>query len=98
MSRDDAPHLIDALRPDDAPALLARSITHALRQPLALIVGYAELLAAESDEGTRALLLAELRRAADRLAGSLARLDRAEPPETLSFGARGEYRILDLRP
>ena len=83
---------------DVAPDLLARSVAHELRQPLALIVGYAELLAAEPDEAARAALLAELRRAAQRLAGSLERLDRPEPPEILTFGSRGEYRLLDLRP
>jgi signal transduction histidine kinase len=82
---------------DDAPDLLARSVTHAVRQPLSLIVGYAELLAREPDEGARALLLAELRGAAARLAGSLERLDRPEPPEVLTFGPRGEHRVLDLR-
>ena len=85
------------IHPDDAPDLLARSVTHELRQPLSLIVGYAELLAAEPEEAVRTLLLAELRRAADRLAGSLARLERVDGLEMRTFGPGGEYRVLDLR-
>ena len=49
---------------DPSPELLVRSVTHELRQPLSLIVGYAELLARAPDELTRAELLAEIRRAA----------------------------------
>ena len=78
--------------------LLARSVTHELRQPLSLIIGYAELLARpERPDADRAILLAELRVAAARLAGSLARLERAEALETVAFGSLEEYRVLDLR-
>ena len=82
---------------DPSPELVARSVTHELRQPLSLIVGYAELLARAPDELTRAELLAEIRRAAARLAGSLAKLERAEALETVAFGPFEEYRLLDLR-
>ena len=90
---------VAALPPDaeSETKLLARSVTHALRQPLSLIVGYAELLARAPDELTRAELLADIRRAAARLAGSLARLERAERLETLAFGPFEEHRLLDLR-
>jgi signal transduction histidine kinase len=78
--------------------LLARSVTHELRQPLSLIVGYAELLATRPfDEAERAALLAELRGAAARLAGSLERLERPEACGMLAFGAGPERRVLDLR-
>ena len=90
-SRDGAPP------PDAGPALLARSVTHELRQSLWLIGGYAELLARAPDELTRAELLREIRRAASRLAGSLAKLERAEALETIAFGPFEEYRVLDLR-
>jgi signal transduction histidine kinase len=67
--------------------LLARSVTHGLRQPLSLIVGYAELLARpDLPEPERARLLAELRVAAARLAGSLALLERAERAGTGASG------------
>ena len=80
------------------PELLARSITHELRQSLSLIVGYAELLARPDLPDTeRATLLVELRVAAARLAGSLAKLERAEALETVAFGPFEEYRVLDLR-
>ena len=83
---------------DPAPELLARSLTHELRQPLSLIVGYAELLARpDLLEAERARLLAELRVAAARLAGSLKKLERAERLETVAFGPFEEYRVLDLR-
>ena len=78
--------------PSDAESeteLLARSVTHELRQPLSLIIGYAELLARAPDELTRAELLGEIRRAAARLGGSLAKLERADcvrPPSHLSPG------------
>ena len=77
--------------------LLTRSVTHELRQPLSLIAGYAELLARTPDELTRAELIGELRRAAARLAGSLAKLERAERLETVAFGPFEENRLLDLR-
>ena len=81
-----------------SPDLLARSVTHELRQSLSLIVGYAELLARpDLPDAERATLLAELRVAAVRLAGSLARLERAEALETVAFGPFEEYRVLDLR-
>ena len=86
--------------PSDAESetdLLARSVTHELRQPLSLIVGYAELLARAPDELTRAELLGEIRRAAARLAGSLKKLERAAALETVAFGPFEEYRVLDLR-
>ena len=82
---------------DPSPELVARSVTHELRQPLSLIVGYAELLARAPDELTRAELLGEIRRAAARLGGSLAKLEQAERLETLAFGRLEEYRVLDLR-
>ena len=82
---------------DPSPELLARSVTHELRQPLSLIVGYAELLARASDELARAELLGEIRRAAARLAGSLAKLEHAEALETVAFGRLEECRVLDLR-
>ena len=78
--------------------LLARSITHELRQPLSLIVGYAELLATRPlEEVERAAILAELRGAAARLAGSLERLERPDACGLLAFGADPEQRVLDLR-
>jgi signal transduction histidine kinase len=82
---------------EPTPELLARSVIHELRQSLSLIVGYAELLARAPDELTRAELLGEIRRAAARLAGSLAKLEHAEALETVAFGALEEYRVLDLR-
>ena len=84
---------------DDAtPELLARSVTHELRQPLSLIIGYAELLARpDLPDAERAILLAELRVAAARLAGSLKKLEHAEALETLAFGRLEESRVLDLR-
>lgn len=86
--------------PDDtSPDLLARSVTHELRQSLWLIVGYAELLARpDLSESVRAALLAELRAAAARLSGSLEKLDGPEQLETVAFGRVAEYRVLDLRP
>ena len=87
--------------PPDAESeteLLARSVTHELRQPLSLILGYAELLARpDRPARERAQLLAELRLAASRLAGSLAKLEHAEALETVAFGPSEEYRVLDLR-
>ncbi len=80
------------------PELLVRSVTHELRQPLTLIVGYAELLATRPfDEVERAAILAELRGAAARLAGSLERLERPDACKLLAFGADPEQRVLDLR-
>ena len=79
-------------------ALLARSVVHELRQSLSLIVGYAELLTRpDLAEADRARLLAELRIAAARLAGSLARLERGEGLEAISFGPGGHERVLDRR-
>ena len=83
---------------DPSPELLARSVTHELRQPLSLIVGYAELLARpDLPAPERATLLAELRLAAPRLAGSPKKLERAEVLETVAFGPFEEDRVLDLR-
>ena len=86
------------IRDHATPELLARSVTHELRQPLSLIVGYAELLARpDLPEAERPPLLAELRVAAARLAGSLERLERGEELQMLAFGSRDDYRVLDLR-
>ena len=76
--------------------LLARSVAHELRQPLALIAGSAELLATHRlPEADQAALIAAIRVAAARMAGSLARLDR---PETLRWRQLGPAELLDLRP
>jgi signal transduction histidine kinase len=78
--------------------LLARSVTHELRQPLSLIVGYAELLERGSvGEAERAALVAEIRSAAARLAGSLSRLERADASRRRRFGPDPEREVLDLR-
>ena len=83
---------------DPSPDLLARSVTHELRQPLSLITFSAELLTRPYlSDGERMALLTELRLAAARLAGSLAKLERAEALETVAFGPFEEYRVLDLR-
>ena len=86
---------------EPTPELLARSVTHELRQPLSLIVGYAELLATRDlPEAERAALLAELRRAAARLAGSLERLERLGRPEAAAlvrFGPGEGRAVIDLR-
>ena len=79
-----------------APDLLARSITHELRQPLSLISGAAELLATRRlSESERASLVAAIRTAAAQMAGSLARLDRPEPLRPRRLGPE---ELLDLRP
>jgi signal transduction histidine kinase len=76
--------------------LLARSVAHELRQPLSLIIGYAELLASRRPDGDeQAALVAAIRAAADRMAASLARLDR---PEELRPRQLGPEELLDLRP
>ena len=78
--------------------LIALSVTHELRQPLSLICGYAELLATRPlPEDERVALLGQIRRAAERLSASLARLERAERLELVAFAA-GERHVLDLRP
>ena len=83
---------------EPTPELLARSVTHELRQPLSLITFSAELLTRpDLPDGERMALLAALRVAASRLAGSLAKLERAEALETVAFGPFEEYRVLDLR-
>ena len=77
--------------------LLTRSVVHELRQPLSLVVGYSELLAnASLDDPERALLLAELRAAALRLASSLARIERMHPIAGLATVVLGGTPILDL--
>jgi signal transduction histidine kinase len=89
-------HRISWGAPAATPAfdLLARSVTHELRQPLSLIAGYAELLATRPfDEAERAAVLAELRGA-----GSLARLERPEACGMLTFRAERERQVLDLHP
>ena len=64
---------------------LVRAVTHELRQPLSLIVGYTELLEThELAAADRVAILAEIRRAAARMAGVLRRLDR--PEELLNPG------------
>ena len=96
-----SPHLCPSgCSPPDGPGadLIALSVTHELRQPLSLIAGYAELLAARPiPEDERVALLGEIRRAAERLSASLARLERAERLELVAF-AGGERHVLDLRP
>ena len=83
---------------ESATELLARSVTHELRQPLNLITISAELLTRpDLPDGERATLLAELRLAAARLAGSLAKLEHAEDLEKVAFGPFRENRVLDLR-
>jgi nitrogen-specific signal transduction histidine kinase len=82
---------------DTGCADLIRSIRQEVWQPLSVIVGYAQLMAAEPDEATRAAHLGELLHAVARVDGLLGRLECAEPLETLTFGPRGEYRVLDLR-
>ena len=78
--------------------LLSLSITHELRQPLSLIVGYAELLATrEMPEPDRAAALAAIRRAAARLAGSLERLERGDATRRIQFGSEAGRELLDLR-
>jgi signal transduction histidine kinase len=78
--------------------LLATSVAHELRQPLAVIWGCSELLAHRPlGDLERAALVAEIRRAAERLAASLARIENGARPEILRFGPRGEHRVLDLR-
>ena len=90
--------MVTALPPNAEADLLARSVTHELRQPLSLIVGYAELLATRDlPEAERSALLAELRGAAARLTDSLARLERPEACGMLAFGAGPERQVLDLR-
>jgi signal transduction histidine kinase len=80
--------------PETTVDLLARSITHELRQPLALIAGAAELLATRDlPEAERSALLAELRGAAARLSGR-----RLERPDGLRPRRLGPEELLDLRP
>ena len=75
--------------------LLARSVTHELRQDLGLIVGYAELLTLPRISSLeRAGMVAEIREAAARMAGALARLD---SPEPLGRVRLGPEELLDLR-
>src|SRR5205809_3824486 len=72
--------------------LVARSVTHELRQSLSLIIGYTELLA--SDDLTaddRTALLLETRRAARRLAASLERLEQSDALPLRSLGPAGEH-------
>ena len=83
---------------DPALDLVARSDVHELRQPLSVIIGYAELLATQpADEGRLAQLLGAIRRAAWGMAASLERLERAPELELRAFGPRGEWQVLDLR-
>lgn len=79
--------------------LVARSVTHQLRQPLSLIAGYAELLAHRPlAEGERAAFVEEIREAASRLAASLQILERPYDLAMLAFGPEWERQVLDLRP
>ena len=78
--------------------LLTRSVTHELRQPLSLIVGYAELLARPDVDGADwPVLLASIRDAASRLAGPLKKLEHAQELGTVELGPRAADRVLDLR-
>ena len=84
--------------------LVARSVVHELRQPLAVILGYAEILAARGrerpsdnplwDDGA---LLERIREAAWRMAVSLEKLEHASELLLLAFGPRSRERFLDLR-
>ena len=77
---------------------IVSTVAHELRTPLSVIVGYAELLARpDTADAERPALLAELRLAAARLAGSLTLLERPESLRTAAFGTDGEYRVFDLR-
>lgn len=87
----------------DTLRLLARSVSRELRQPLTVILGYAELLETRAvPAAERAARLAEIRRAAARLAGSLDRLDRVgrRPAEAavIRVGPGDGCEVIDLRP
>lgn len=78
--------------------MLARSITHELRQPLSLICGYSELLANGSlTDAERSTLVDEIRRAARRLAASIDLVERSDNLRVRTFGSASDYRVLDLR-
>ncbi|MCC7107395.1 MAG: hypothetical protein IT307_19840 [Chloroflexi bacterium] len=82
-----------------AIGLVARSVTHELRQPLSLIAGYAEILAYRSQEKQDvACLVSEIRQAASRLAASLDVLDAPDDLPIVAFGEEVERHVLDLRP
>ena len=79
--------------------LVARSVTHELRQPLSLIAGYAELLANRSCGQTEVTAFVdEIRQAATRLAASLEVLERPFDLRIHSYGPEAERQLLDLRP
>lgn len=77
--------------------LVSRSITHELRQPLSLILGYAELLAGrEFGPDERGTIVAEIRQAARRLSASLDLLERSETLKLITYSAAAELQVLDL--
>ena len=85
--------------PEDRPTseLIVLSVTHELRQPLSVIAGYAELLAQRAHSEHDEALLREIRRAAERLAAALCRLERADRFQLVPL-CGGARRVLDLRP
>jgi signal transduction histidine kinase len=84
--------------------LVARSLTHELRQPLAGIIGYADLLAAGGRDKPLAAhglddvaLLDRIRGAAWSMAVALEKLERAPELPLIALGPQGRWRVLDLR-
>jgi len=62
------------------PEELLAALAHELRTPVAVIIGYAELLANRADEGTRLEAAARIKEAGERLMATLdERLGQAGP-------------------
>lgn len=64
---------------EDLPEELRSALAHELRTPLSVIVGYAELLGARSDEETRLEAARMIKEAADRISATLDELLRVDP-------------------
>lgn len=72
---------------DEAVRTMARTISHELNQPLTVLLGLLDLWARDDlPAPSRAALRAELREAADELAGRVAELAAAQRYATRRFG------------